>query len=80
MARIEWQFPSNQEVLKYDSRYMTLQRGQEQLRVTEEVHLVIAPRMVKRGRSTGRDFEMENQLLPMEVSLKTSTEQGDLWF
>ncbi|KAK0641360.1 hypothetical protein B0T16DRAFT_393654 [Cercophora newfieldiana] len=78
VARIEWQFPCNEQVLDFDPQCMVLQKGQEQLPTAEEVRLVIAPRMVKRGKSTGQGFETENQLLPMEVSLQPSPDQGYL--
>ncbi|KAM7207414.1 hypothetical protein V8F20_002294 [Naviculisporaceae sp. PSN 640] len=69
VARIEWDFGPYPPRMKFDPQSMTATKVQEQSATTDEVRYVIAPRMIKRGKSTGGDFEIENQLLPMEVSL-----------
>lgn len=68
-ARVEWDLPRVHTGLKFNAQCMTVAREQERLATTDEVRLVTAPRMIKRGKSAGSDFHIEIQLLPMEVSL-----------
>lgn len=69
VARIEWNFGVTWPPMKFDPKSMTATKEQGGPATTDEVRLVIAPRLVKRGKSTGDDFGIENQLMPMEVSL-----------
>lgn len=50
-----------------------LQRGEKQVDDTENTWLVSAPGMIKRGKSTGEDFDVENILLKMEVFCEPRT-------
>ncbi len=75
VARVEWPFPANEAKLVFDPEKMELEpeQGPDTPAAGQEVHLVTAPAMVKRGTPTGADFKTESLLLPFEVSCEPAT-------
>ena len=55
---------------------MELELGKMQPGDSENVMLISAPGMIKRGKSTGEEFDVENILVRMEVSLEPKTSQA----
>ncbi|KAM7215781.1 hypothetical protein V8F06_008804 [Rhypophila decipiens] len=74
VARIEWDFQKGHTGMELDLARMTVARDEGGCATTDKVRLVIAPRVIKRGKSTGNDFEVEHQLLPMQVTLMLASE------
>jgi hypothetical protein len=69
VARVEWVFPnSGTEKLMFDPETMKLEKGEKASKDNQNVLLVVAPGMKKRGKSTGDDFKDESLLIPMEVT------------
>ncbi|GKT58453.1 hypothetical protein ColTof3_05792 [Colletotrichum tofieldiae] len=65
-ARVSWIFyripaPFKSAEMELTSRDIQVTEGQM-------IHLVVAPGLRKRGKSSGEDFETDNQLLEAEVS------------
>jgi hypothetical protein len=69
VARVEWSYDyqllKNTE-FKFDPETMELDEGSP--RSAEKVRLIVAPALVKRGRSTGEDFDVERVLLKSVVN------------
>ncbi|KAM7191751.1 hypothetical protein V8F33_008718 [Rhypophila sp. PSN 637] len=76
VARIDWDFRTGHTKMKFDPQYMVAAKEHGSPEAIDDVRLVIAPRMIKRGKSNGDDFEVEYQLVPMEVSLMLASENG----
>ncbi|KAK4215400.1 hypothetical protein QBC37DRAFT_481483 [Rhypophila decipiens] len=76
VARIEWDFRAGHTNMKFDPQYMVAAKEYGSAEAIDDVRLAIAPRMIKRGKSNGDDFETEYQLVPMEVSLMLASENG----
>jgi hypothetical protein len=53
---------------KFDPSKMELEKGEAHSKRCQEVRLVVAPALKKRGKSTGEDFGVESTLVKMEVS------------
>ncbi|RYP67403.1 hypothetical protein DL770_008630 [Monosporascus sp. CRB-9-2] len=68
VARVFWVFGGKETQIKFDSTTMELEKGEKPSEANQEVLLVVAPAMKKRGKSAGEDFKTENMLLQMEVS------------
>jgi hypothetical protein len=69
VARVEWVFPRRDaKSPQFDPAIMELTQGETSSRTHQEVVLVVAPGLRKRGKSSGTDFDVENWLLPIEVS------------
>lgn len=62
----------------FDEELMELQQGEKRTADSQKVQLVVAPGLVKNGRSTGEDYERTNVLLKVTVSyeLLTSASPG----
>jgi hypothetical protein len=71
VASVRWEFPVSEDLsdgsLLFDEKRMTAERGQSRRTQATEVRLVVAPAMIKRGKSTGEDFGTENILVKMAV-------------
>ncbi|KAL4764897.1 uncharacterized protein BDW70DRAFT_156557 [Aspergillus foveolatus] len=68
-ARVTWEFPPEDAHVRFNPEFMEAEKGQQRPRVDQQVLLVVAPGVTKRGKSDGQDFWGEEQLLvPMEVS------------
>jgi hypothetical protein len=68
-ARITWEFPPEDAHVRFNPKFMEAEKGQQRPGVDQQVLLVVAPGVTKRGKSDGQDFGGEEQLLvPMEVS------------
>jgi hypothetical protein len=65
VAGICWEFPSRR-LCDFDSRIMNPQQGQTSPPEGQTVVLVVAPGLVKCGRSSGDDFDVEYRLLQMQ--------------
>ncbi|KAL6234175.1 hypothetical protein BDW75DRAFT_173141 [Aspergillus navahoensis] len=68
-ARVTWEFPPEDAHVRFNPKFMEAEKGQQRPKVDQQVFLVVAPGVTKRGKSDGQDFGGEEQLLvPMEVS------------
>ncbi|RDW90563.1 uncharacterized protein DSM5745_02338 [Aspergillus mulundensis] len=68
-ARVTWEFPPEDALLRFNPKFMEAEKGQQRPKIDQQVLLVVAPGVTKRGKSDGQDFGGEEQLLvPMEVS------------
>ncbi|KAL4736401.1 hypothetical protein BDV11DRAFT_172931 [Aspergillus similis] len=68
-ARVTWEFPPEDGHVRFNPKFMESEKGQQRPRIDQQVFLVVAPGVTKRGKSDGQDFGGEEQLLvPMEVS------------
>ena len=72
VADICWTF-SVDEPRRFDEASMELQHAERHAVDGQEVHLVVAPGLIKRGRSTGEDYEMTGILLRTTVSCEPIT-------
>ncbi|KAH6884801.1 hypothetical protein B0T10DRAFT_564231 [Thelonectria olida] len=69
VARVEWSYDQRtlaETDFKFDRKTMELDEGDA--RSAKKVRLVVAPALVKRGRSTGEDFDVERILLKRIVN------------
>ncbi|EFX01587.1 hypothetical protein CMQ_8053 [Grosmannia clavigera kw1407] len=68
-SHVRWlfQLPAN---AVFDSATMRLLKGEEPTEGHGQVEILIAPGLLKTGRSTGEDYDIENLLVPQEVSCK----------
>ena len=57
----------------FNEAIMELQQGEKRTVDGQKVQLVVAPGLIKRGRSTGEDYGMESILLRMTVSCELIT-------
>ena len=74
VADIHWILGAHgHEPGKFQEDIMELQQGEKRTIDGQKVQLVVAPGLIKRGRSTGEDYEMENLLLRMTVSCEPIT-------
>lgn len=64
-ARVIWTFDLDSP--HFDPETMELENGDAHPKKNPEVLFVVAPSLVKRGKSTGEDFETENMLVKMTV-------------
>ncbi|KAL4975890.1 hypothetical protein BDW66DRAFT_151615 [Aspergillus desertorum] len=68
-ARVAWEFPPEDAHVLFNPMFMEAEKGEQRPKVDQQVLLVVAPGVTKRGKSDGRDFGGEEQLLvPIEVS------------
>ena len=67
------------EARYFNEALMELQHGEKRAVDGQKVQLVVAPGLIKRGRSTGEDYEIESILLKMTVScgLITGDNRGE---
>lgn len=61
------------EPRRFNEELMELQQGEKRTVDGQRVQLVVAPGLIKRGRSTGEDYEMESILLRITVSCELIT-------
>lgn len=54
---------------QFDQDLVRLQQGEKQTGNNGSMYMVTAPAMIRRGKSTGEDFDSETILLKMEVEL-----------
>ena len=78
VAEIQWVTGKNGP-RAFDEASMELQQGEKRMSGGQEVQLVVAPGLIKRGRSTGEDYEVTNILLKTTVSceLMIADKSGD---
>ena len=67
VAEIYWHMGAD-EPGSFDEAFMEVQPGEKRTVDGQKVQLVVAPGLMKRGRSTGEDYETEIMLLKMTVS------------
>ena len=68
VARIVWVFDYDSSAkTKFDPMTMELETGDRKLDENDDVYFVVAPAVIKRGKSTGEDFRSEDLLLKMVV-------------
>ncbi|KAF2649413.1 hypothetical protein K491DRAFT_721680 [Lophiostoma macrostomum CBS 122681] len=67
-ASVEWLFQERWFNPVFDPSTMVLEKGEAPPKEKQHISLVTSPGVVKRGKSTGEDFENVALLLPMEVS------------
>ncbi|KAL2133199.1 hypothetical protein VTI74DRAFT_2773 [Chaetomium olivicolor] len=83
VASVRWEFPVSEDLcggsLLFDEKRMTAERGQTRPTQGTEVCLVVAPAMIKRGKSTGEDFDKENILVKMEVVFGVRIRQPSIY-
>ena len=72
VAEIYWTIGAD-ELGFFREASMELQQGEKRAVDGQKVQLVVAPGLIKRGRSTGEDYEMESMLLRMTVSCELIT-------
>lgn len=68
VAEVVWDSDLQRNSGQFNQDSMELWRGKKQTGDSGHVWLVSAPGMIKRGKSTGEDFNVENILLKMEVA------------
>lgn len=73
LAEVIWNSDCKNDSQHFRQDLMELQRGERQVDDTGNTWLVSAPGMIKRGKSTGEDFDVENVLLKMEVFCEPRT-------
>lgn len=73
VAEVIWDFGLQKRSGQFNQGLMELQQSNQQTSDCENVLLVSAPAMIKRGKSTGKDFDVENILLEMEASWEPRT-------
>lgn len=66
-ARVNWWY--SKPGSPFEPQKMSLTNGETNARENQPVLLIVAPGLVKRGKSTGADFDKEILLMPLEVSL-----------
>ncbi|KAI5864717.1 hypothetical protein GGS23DRAFT_595425 [Durotheca rogersii] len=66
-ARVDW-FTQSSKLAVFGQESIQLRKGEVVSETQRNITLIIAPAMVKTGRSTGEDFDVKNLLVPMEVS------------
>ncbi|KAL5051688.1 hypothetical protein BDW71DRAFT_202838 [Aspergillus fruticulosus] len=62
-ARITWEFPPEGAHVRFNPKFMEAEKGQQKPKGDQQVLLIVAPGVVKRGKSDGQDFGGEEQLL-----------------
>ena len=67
VAQIYWNFGAD-EPRRFNEASMELQQAEKRAVDDQEVQLVVAPGLIKRGRSTGEGYEMTSILLKTTVS------------
>ncbi|KAK7990383.1 hypothetical protein PG990_014663 [Apiospora arundinis] len=67
-ARYKWIFPPLEESVRFNPDTMAVGTGQVEPRSGESVNMIIAPALIKQGKQTGQDFDVENSMLKMEVT------------
>lgn len=72
VAEIYWTMGSD-EPGNFHEASMEVQQGEKRTVDGQKVQLVVAPGLIKRGRSTGEDYEMTSMLLRMTVSCELIT-------
>lgn len=73
IAEVIWDFCLQKRSRYFSQGLMELQQSNQQTSDGENVLLVFVPGMIKRGKSTGKDFHVENILLEMEAFWESST-------
>ena len=78
VADICWTFGAD-EHRRFNEASMELQQAEKRAVDGQEVQFVVAPGLIKRGRSTGEDYEITSILLRTTVSceLITTDNQGE---
>lgn len=74
VAEVIWDSDLHKDSGQFNQGLMEMWRGKKQTGDSENVWLVSAPGMIKRGKSTGEDFNVENILLKMEVAWEPNIE------
>ena len=72
VAEIYWTMDANEPGAFHEAS-MELQQGEKRPVDGQKVQLVVAPGLIKRGRSTGENYEMKSLLLRMTVSCELIT-------
>ena len=67
IAQVFWT-TANSTGRDFDEELMELQPGEKRTADSQKVRLVVAPGLVRNGRSTGEDYERTNVLLRITVS------------
>lgn len=67
VADIYWTDVTNKPE-RLDEMSMELQQGEMRTENSQEVQLIVAPGLIKEGKSTGEDYEMKSILLKETVS------------
>jgi hypothetical protein len=71
VAGVHWLFQERWFSPVFDASTMVLEKGETPPEEKQHISLVTSPGFVKRGKSTGEDFDNVALLLPMEVSCWT---------
>ncbi|KAK8106718.1 hypothetical protein PG999_010077 [Apiospora kogelbergensis] len=66
-ARYKWIFPPLEESVRFNPDTMAVGTGHVEPRSGESVNMIIAPALIKQGKQTGQDFDVEDTMLKMEV-------------
>ena len=72
VADIKWTMRAD-EPESFNEAFMELQQGEKRTVDGQRVQLVVAPGLIKRGRSTGEHYELESILLKLTVSCELIT-------
>ncbi len=72
-ARIDLAFRGSEDPIAFDAGYMETGSREATPHPGQRVDLVVAPALVRQGKSTGEDFEISTLLLKMEVACFRST-------
>lgn len=67
-ACVYWILPPSQDLVRFNPNYMLVENGEASPQPGQHVGLVMAPALMKRGKSTGENFETEYSLLKMGVT------------
>ncbi|KAL4917173.1 hypothetical protein BDW62DRAFT_88205 [Aspergillus aurantiobrunneus] len=74
-ARVSWELPPEDAPVRFNPKLMEAEKGQQRPKPDQQVLLVVAPGVMKRGKSDGQDFQTEEQVLvPIEVSCQPPTD------
>ena len=76
VAELQWLTLERNESRHLNAETMNVEQGKKPTDASQSVFLVLAPGLIKRGKSTGEDFDVQYILLKMEVSCGEATTFG----
>lgn len=71
-----WLFPGNMPCC-FDSEIMELEADRKQKGLDQDVRLVLAPALVKQGKSSGANFELKKVWVKMEVECELPVKNSE---
>lgn len=71
-AEISWLCNAGNPARSFNPVLMELQRGEKSENENRTVESIVAPGIIKRGKSNGEDFNLQNIIMKMEVSCSSA--------